>query len=81
LLAYVLITVTVGTIDTVLDGLKHIPAVTEAHPVYGAYDIVARVTAESGHQLRELIVGTIRRLAYLRSTQTLIVLPNQDDVP
>ena len=72
--AYILINVTLGTMDDVLDALKQLPHVTEAYLLYGNYDIVAQVTAESITKLRELITRTIRRLPHVQSTQTLIVI-------
>ena len=45
--AYVLLNVEMGTERDVMDALKAIPEVKEAHSVYGVYDIIARVETDS----------------------------------
>ena len=62
-----------GTIDDVLNALKKLHNIIELHLLFGVYDIVVKIEAESQPKLREMIVGTIRHLNHVRSTQTLIV--------
>jgi len=57
----------------VLEALKKIDEVEEAYVVYGVYDIVARVKAESMDELREIVMYKIRRLDKVQSTQTMMV--------
>jgi len=70
--AYVLINVEVGAEGDVIKELESIQGVREAWVVYGVYDIVARVEADSADTLREIIGESIRRLGGVRNTLTLI---------
>ena len=51
--AYVLIISIVGSEEEALEEVRGIPEVKEAHMVYGVYDIVARVEAETVQGLDE----------------------------
>jgi len=71
--AFVLINAEAGSETEILEALRKIENVKDAHGVYGVYDIVARVEAESLDQLKEVITWKIRRLDKVRSTLTMIV--------
>jgi len=73
-LAFVMITAEIGKENDVLDELKKIEHVKEAHLVYGVYDVVAKVEAETMDRLKELITSKVRRLKSVRSTLTMIVM-------
>ena len=70
--AFVLINAEPGTEAEVLEALKAIPEVREAHMVYGIYDIIARVETGTSEELKNAIEWKIRRLDKVRSTATLI---------
>ena len=72
--AYVLINVELGAEEDTLKSLRVIPGVIEAHRVFGIYDTVIEVQAESTSKLNELITQKIRRLPRVRSTLTMIVI-------
>ena len=74
MLAYVLINTEVGCIPEVLIAIQKIENVTEAHSVYGVYDIVAKIEAESMNKLKGIVTWNIRRLNNVRSTLTMIVM-------
>ena len=42
-IAYILLTCDLGSENSVIEQLKAIPSVKEAHGVYGAYDILVKV--------------------------------------
>jgi len=73
-MAYVLINAEIGAEEEVLDALRKVDGVVEAHIVYGVYDIVAKVEAESMDKLREIVTWHIRRLEKVRSTLTMVVV-------
>ena len=73
-LAFVLINSEIGAEDEVLKALKQVEGVEEAYIVYGVYDIVAKVRAESMDKLREIVTWKIRRLNRVRSTLTMVVV-------
>lgn len=72
--AYLLLNVETGTDEKVLDSLKPIQEVKEARMVYGVYDIVVRVEAETMEELKNVVSWTIRRLDRVRSTMTMIIV-------
>jgi DNA-binding Lrp family transcriptional regulator len=73
-LAFVLINSEIGAEDEVLKELRKIENVKEAYVVYGVYDIVAKVEAETMDKLKEVVTWKIRRLDKVRSTLTMIVM-------
>jgi len=72
--AFVLINAEIGSEDEVLKQLKALQNVKESYVVYGVYDIVAKVTAETMDKLKEIVTWKIRRLDKVRSTLTMIVV-------
>jgi DNA-binding Lrp family transcriptional regulator len=73
-LAFVLINAEIGSEDEVVGELRKISNVKESYVVYGVYDIVAKVEAESMDKLKEIVTWKIRRLDKVRSTLTMIVV-------
>ncbi|MCW4032672.1 MAG: Lrp/AsnC ligand binding domain-containing protein [Candidatus Bathyarchaeota archaeon] len=72
--AFVLINTEIGYENEILKELKKIKTVKEAHVIYGVYDIITRVEAESMDKLKEAISWNIRRLDKVKSTLTMIVI-------
>jgi len=63
-----------GAEEDLLKKLREIPNVREVYVVYGVYDIVARVEADTMEKVKETITWHIRRLDKVRSTLTMIVV-------
>ncbi len=57
-----------------MNKLKPLQEVKEARLVYGVYDIIVRVEAETMEELKNVVSWTIRRLDRVRSTMTMIVV-------
>lgn len=72
-LAFLLINVDLGSEDQVVGELRKIPNIKEVCAVYGAFDVVAKLEAESMDKLKEIVTWKIRRLEKVRSTLTMIV--------
>ncbi len=72
--AYVLINVELGAEEELLKTVRTIPGVIEAHRVFGIYDTVIKVQAETTSKLNEVITQRVRRLPRVRSTLTMIVI-------
>ncbi len=72
--AFVLINTEIGAMEEVLASLRKIGGVEEAYSVYGVYDIIAKIRAESMDKLKEIVTWHIRRLNKVRSTLTMIVI-------
>jgi DNA-binding Lrp family transcriptional regulator len=75
--AFVLINTEIGSEADVLETLRKVEGVDEAFAVYGVYDIIARVKAETMDKLKEIVTWRIRRLDKVRSTLTMIVVEGQ----
>ncbi len=73
-LAIVLINAEIGSEDEVVSELRKLGNIKESYTVYGVYDIVAKVEAESMDKLKEIVTWKIRRLDKVRSTLTMIVV-------
>jgi len=72
--SFVLLNAELGAEIEVLNGLKMIDEVKETHVMYGVYDIIARVEADTMDDLRKVIGWNVRRLTRVRSTITMICL-------
>jgi len=77
-IAYVLISCDLGYEIAIIDELKRLANVKEAHGVLGAYDILVKVESDSEESLRDTITWKIRKLNRVRSTLTLIVPEKQE---
>lgn len=73
-IAFALINTEIGSEDEVLKELKKVEAVEEAYVVYGVYDIVAKIRADTMEKLKEIVTWSVRRLDKVRSTLTMIVV-------
>jgi DNA-binding Lrp family transcriptional regulator len=76
-MAYVLITTETGAVDSVLASLKKIEFVKETYMVYGVYDIIATVKADTMDKLKEIVTWNLRSLDQVRSTLTMIVVEDK----
>lgn len=72
--AFVLINVELGAEEELVKGLKKIENVKEVYVVYGVYDIIVKIEAETMEKLKETVTWKIRRLDKVRSTLTMIVV-------
>ena len=57
-----------------LKSLRNLDFVKDVYVVYGVYDIIARVEADTMEKVKETITWKIRRLDRVRSTLTMIVV-------
>jgi DNA-binding Lrp family transcriptional regulator len=62
-----------GSEEEVLDELKKLEGVKEAYCVYGAYDIIARVEADSMDKLKDTVTWKVRKINNVRNTLTMLV--------
>jgi DNA-binding Lrp family transcriptional regulator len=76
-MAYVLITTETGAVDEVLASLKKMESVKETYMVYGVYDIIATVKADTMDKLKEIVTWNLRSLEKVRSTLTMIVVEDK----
>ena len=72
--AFVLINAEIGFEGSIFKELEKIPNIKEIHVLYGIYDVIAKVEAESMDKLKEIISRNIRCLDKVRSTLTMIII-------
>jgi DNA-binding Lrp family transcriptional regulator len=72
--ALVLMNAELGHETTLVNELKKTPNVTEVYAVYGVYDVIVKVEAESMEKLREAIATKLRKLGGVKSTLTMIIV-------
>ena len=77
--AYVIIICDLGSDEEILKDLRRLIEVVELSGVYGVYDIIAKIRADSMDKLRETITWHVRRIDKVRSTLTMIVIEGQGD--
>ncbi len=75
--AYVIIHCEPTEADYVIRNLKYIPEVKEARDVFGYYEVVCKVVANSQHELEKVITGKIRKIKHIISTMTLTIIEGQ----
>jgi DNA-binding Lrp family transcriptional regulator len=61
-----------------LKNIKVIPEVQEAHIIYGAYDIIAKLKTETMQYLKYTIDSSIRGLDNIRSVITLTCMDEKE---
>jgi uncharacterized protein with GYD domain len=71
---FVLLNCDLGAEEYVVEELNNIPEVTNAYVTFGAYDVVAIVTADTQDDFEETVSIKIRRLSRVLSTMTLNVI-------
>ncbi|MCW4042624.1 MAG: Lrp/AsnC ligand binding domain-containing protein [Candidatus Bathyarchaeota archaeon] len=72
--SYVLINTEIGYEDAIVKRLRETPHIVESYVVYGVYDIIAKVEAETMEEIKDIITSRIRRLEKVRSTLTMIMI-------
>ena len=73
-LAYVMINTKMGSEQKVTNDLNNIEEVKKVYVVYGVYDLVVRVEAETMAKLKTAISDEIRTIENVRTTLTMIVM-------
>lgn len=72
-IAYILLNTAIGTEKQVLKDLKEIEGVEEVHNLWGVYDLIAHVKANSLEGLRKIITQSIEKIGNINSKLTMIV--------
>jgi len=70
--AFVLLNTELGqeaSITEALDGVKEIIGI---HSLYGIYDLIIEMEAESMDRVKEIVFNKVRRLEHVKSTITLL---------
>ncbi len=72
--AFVLMNAELGSEDSLVSELRKLDSVKEVYQVYGVYDVVAQVEADTMEKVKETITWKLRKLNGVKSTLTMIVM-------
>ncbi|MEM0160297.1 MAG: Lrp/AsnC ligand binding domain-containing protein [Thermoplasmata archaeon] len=68
---FVLISTAPGKEHDVYNALKNIKEIVELHPLFGEYDLIAKIDAKDFNELGKIVVDQIRNIAGVIDTKTL----------
>ena len=71
--AYILFNTEIGAESQVLRALKKVEGVKEAHSLWGVYDIIANVKADSLEELKRIITKRIEKISRINSKLTMVI--------
>lgn len=75
--AFILVTCDLGSEKSVICKLKDVKSVNEVHGTFGIFDIVAKVEDFNVQKILDTTIGKIRKIPHVRSTLTLVGIPEQ----
>jgi len=70
-IGFVLINVAPAHEHEVYNKLSKIPQIIELHPLFGEYDLIAKIEADNFEELGTIIVNKIRSITGVLDTKTL----------
>ncbi|MGC8585012.1 MAG: Lrp/AsnC ligand binding domain-containing protein [Thermoplasmata archaeon] len=70
-IGFVLISTAPGKEHEVYDELKNIKEIVELHPLFGEYDLIAKIEAKDFNELGKIVVDQIRSIPGVIDTKTL----------
>ena len=71
--AYVLLNTEIGAENQVLKSLKKVEGVEEAKRLWGVYDIIANIRAESIEKLKYIVTERIEKIDKINTKLTMLV--------
>jgi DNA-binding Lrp family transcriptional regulator len=72
-IAYILLNTGIGFEKQVLKALREVEGVEEVHKLWGVYDLIASIKADSLEELREIITEKIEKIGDINSKLTMMV--------
>lgn len=70
-IGYVLISTAPAKEHEVFNKLKELPDIIELHPLFGEYDLIAKLETEDFNELGKIVVDGIRSIDGVIDTKTL----------
>jgi DNA-binding Lrp family transcriptional regulator len=71
--AYILLNTGIGSEKQVLKALREVEGVEEVHKLWGVYDLIANIKADSLDELKEIITEKIEKIGNINSKLTMVV--------
>ena len=75
-IAFVLINAELDSEKYIIEQLNKLECVTNVDSVYGVYDLVIKLEANTMDEVKNIISYNVRRINHVRSTLTMIVIEN-----
>jgi len=72
--AMVLINIGIEDQKKVLESIRQVKGVEEAHALWGIYDLMVKITANSIERLKEIIVNNLKQVVGVANTLTLMLI-------
>lgn len=72
--AVVLVNTNIGEETQVLKNIKNVEGVEEAHALWGIYDLMVKVKAQTVDRLKEIIKLRLQKLAGVSNVLTLMIV-------
>jgi DNA-binding Lrp family transcriptional regulator len=70
-IAYVLITTIPTKEHEVYNALQEVDEIVELHPIFGEYDLIAKIEVQDMEELTEVMLKEIRHVSGILNTKTL----------
>ena len=77
LTAFLLVTTEIGSESKVMRMFEKIDAVEEVYLASNVYDIIVKIMTQSMDELKEIVTSNLVRSNGVRSTSTMIILPEK----
>jgi DNA-binding Lrp family transcriptional regulator len=78
--AYILVNTEIGAEKQVLKALKKVEGVEEAHKLWGVYDIIVNVKADSMEGLKWIVTNQIEKIGKIDSKLTMIITDTPQNI-
>jgi DNA-binding Lrp family transcriptional regulator len=69
--AYVVMTCDLGSETSIIESLKKIEGVKEAHGILGLYDLIVHIELDSEKEIQDTITKIVRKIPKIKSTMTM----------
>jgi len=70
--AYVLLSTELGQEASIIDALQGVKEIITIYSIYGVYDLIIEMEADSIDRVKEVVFNDVRRLEHVKSTITLL---------
>jgi DNA-binding Lrp family transcriptional regulator len=70
-IGFVLISTAPAKEHDVYNALLGVPEIVELHPLFGEYDLIAKIEAEDFNKLGQIVIDKVRSIAGVIDTKTL----------
>jgi DNA-binding Lrp family transcriptional regulator len=70
--AFVLLNTELGQESGIVEALDGVEEIIAIHSLYGIYDLIIEMEAESMEKVKEIVFNKVRRLENVKSTITLL---------